>query len=527
MSEKSIILITGANSGVGFAAAAALLAESPSHHVIVAARSAERGHAAARELQSRNLPGTLSLLQLDVTSARSIASAVATVEGEFGKLDALINNAGLMSKLDSLEEQLRETFELNTFAPALVTQAFVPLLKLSTNPRLIHISSDLGSIALKSDPSFKYRMMDHMAYRMSKAALNMMTACHATQFQDWGCKVWSYCPGFVVTNAWKDGEAGREAMKKAGAGDVGDSAKGDPSGWPTPRWTRVSSELVMKRLGIQTAILSVTAPGACIIEGQASFDLARSLNEYAAEIRNKHPDKFGFFASLPSLLDTEAVLSEIRYSLDTLNADGIILFTRYGSSNTYLGHPSLEPIWTELNRRKSVVFIHPTHPADTTKVNPRMPQPMIDYPHETTRTAMDMIMNGTREKFPDCKVILSHAGGTLPYVVSRIATPLKAAPSLLANELTGVTYEKIMKAFRSFHYDLALSASPAVMNMLLELVPHDHILYGSDFPYAPPPAYPSFLQELEGFEMDWELRDRINYGNAHKLFPRLGLATLY
>ncbi|KAK0642627.1 6-methylsalicylic acid decarboxylase [Lasiodiplodia hormozganensis] len=438
---------------------------------------------------------------------------VATVEGEFGKLDVLINNAGLMSKLDSLEEQLRETFELNTFAPTLVTEAFVPLLKLSTKPRLIHISSDLGSITLKSDPNFKYRMIDHMAYRMSKAALNMMTACHAAQFQDWGCKVWSYCPGFVVTNAWKDGEA------------VVEENGGDPSGWPTPRWTRLSSELVMKRLGIQTAILSVTAPGACIIEGQASFDLARSLNEYAAEIRNKHPDKFGFFASLPSLLDTEAVLSEIRYSLDTLHADGVILFTRYGSSNTYLGHPSLEPIWAELNRRKCVVFIHPTHPVDTTKVNPRMPQPMIDYPHETTRTAMDMIMNGTREKFPDCKVILSHAGGALPYVISRIATPLKAAPSLLANELTGVTYEKIVKAFRSFHYDLALSASPAVMKMLLELVPHDHILYGSDFPYAPPSAYPAFLQELEAFEMGGELRDRINYGNAHELFPRLAKDT--
>lgn len=179
-----------------------------------------------RELQSRNLPGTLSLLQLDVTSAKSIASAVATVEGEFGKLDVLINNAGLMSKLGSLEEQLHETFELNTFGPALVTEAFVPLLKLSTNPRLIHISSDLGSITLKSDPNFKWRTADHMAYRMSKAALNMMTACHATKFQDWGCKVWSYCPGFVVTNAWKDGDAGREAMKEAGAGDAGDSAKG-------------------------------------------------------------------------------------------------------------------------------------------------------------------------------------------------------------------------------------------------------------------------------------------------------------
>lgn len=116
----------------------------------------------------------------------------------------------------------------------------------------------------------------------------------------------------------------------------------------------------MDRLGVQTAILLVTAPGACILKGQASFDLARKLNIYAAELRDKKQEKFGFFAALPSLLDTEAALDEIRYALDTLHADGITLFTRYGDSNTYLGHPDIEPIWAELNRRKCVVFVHPT-----------------------------------------------------------------------------------------------------------------------------------------------------------------------
>ncbi|KAF2182324.1 amidohydrolase 2 [Zopfia rhizophila CBS 207.26] len=298
-------------------------------------------------------------------------------------------------------------------------------------------------------------------------------------------------------------------------------AQGDPSGWPTPSWSSTSSELLMKRLGIQTAILSVTAPGACITTGQASFDLAQKLNEFGASLRHAQPEKFGFFASLPSLLETEAALAELAYALDTLHADGITLFTRYGEDNTYLGHPSVEPIWAELNRRKAVVFIHPTHSVDTNKVNPKMPQPLIDYPHETTRTAMDMITMRTRSKYPNCTVILSHAGGALPYLIGRVMTPLKRTPDLAADMILGTTEKGAMEEFRSFHFDLALSTSKSVPKMVLNVIPHDHILYGTDFPYAPPPAYPSFLEELENFKMPDELRGRINFGNARALFPRL------
>lgn len=234
----------------------------------------------------------------------------------------------------------------------------------------------------------------------------------------------------------------------------------------------------MHQLGVRIAILSVTAPGACITNGQASFDLARKLNEYGAALRDKKPGKFGFFASLPSLLDRDAALAEIKYALDTLHADGVTLFTRYGQNNTYLGHAEIEPIWAELNRRKAVVFVHPTHPVDTHPVNAKMPQPVVDYPHETTRTAMDMILMGTRRKYPDCTVILSHAGGALPYLISRLATPLKQVPNIAAQAAMGTTHDRAMEDFRSFHYDLALSSSKAVLDMALELIPHDHILYG-------------------------------------------------
>lgn len=115
---------------------------------------------------------------------------------------------------------------LNTFAPALLTEAFVPLLRNSEIPRVIHISGDLGSISLKSNPTSRDYSIDHMAYRMSQAALNMRTACHSVQFKSWGCKVWGYNPGFVVTGAWGKSEEARQAMKATGAGDPHDAARG-------------------------------------------------------------------------------------------------------------------------------------------------------------------------------------------------------------------------------------------------------------------------------------------------------------
>ncbi|OKP12742.1 2-amino-3-carboxymuconate-6-semialdehyde decarboxylase [Penicillium subrubescens] len=246
-----------------------------------------------------------------------------------------------------------------------------------------------------------------------------------------------------------------------------------------------------------------------------SAQLARECNEYGKALREKFPKKYSFFAALPDILDTKAALEEIRYALDELKADGVTLFTRYGDANYYLGHPDIRPIWEELDRRSAVVFIHPTHAVDTNLVNKMLPQPFIDYPHETTRTAVDLITTDTVRKYKNCKIILSHGGGTLPSLALRPAIAMKECG------LCDMTAEHFLENARMFYYDLALTDSTFALPLLQKFASPDHILYGSDFPYAPNSAIKYFSKSLAEAEISEEEADKINSGNALKLFPRL------
>lgn len=214
--EKTIVLITGANSGIGFDSSAAITASSPKYHVIMGSRSTEKGEKALAEVRARKeIQGSLSLIKLDVTNEESIAAAVKEIESSLGRLDILVNNAGIVSFAPTLVAQLRDSVETNTLGAAAVTEAFMPLLQRSAAPRLIYVSSGLGSIALRLDDSFPYSKLPATAYRVSKAALNMLAACHTVEFREWGCKVWAFDPGYVVTNL--TGEADRERRKALGA----------------------------------------------------------------------------------------------------------------------------------------------------------------------------------------------------------------------------------------------------------------------------------------------------------------------
>lgn len=236
-----------------------------------------------------------------------------------------------------------------------------------------------------------------------------------------------------------------------------------------------------------------------------------------AALRDSMPDKYGFFASLPSPLDDQAAtLREIAHGCDELDADGVVLFTRYGPDNHYLGHPDFRPMWEELNRRKAVVFIHPTHPVDKNFVNPHLPQPMFDYAHETGRTAMDLILSGTLECAPECKIILSHAGGTLPWLIYRPAGMLPHTPF----EVGKSTDELVAQAQR-FYFDTALSATPYTIPLLLQFAKPGHILFGSDFPNAPTPSIEFFTGNLSRHGMDETTRAQIDHESALELFPRL------
>lgn len=178
------------------------------------------------DLKAKGFPGTVSTVKLEVQDAASIAAAAKIIEDDFGKLDVLVNNAGLMSSDTAYSNQLQEEFPVNTFAPLLVTDAFVNLLKNSKDPRIINVSSSLGSTALLREEGLDWTFKQAVTYRMSKAALNMLTVCQTSQFGEWGAKVWSYCPGFVVTNGWGDSEESRQQMRDNGAQDPRDSARG-------------------------------------------------------------------------------------------------------------------------------------------------------------------------------------------------------------------------------------------------------------------------------------------------------------
>ncbi|KAL9075860.1 MAG: hypothetical protein Q9161_001253 [Pseudevernia consocians] len=217
-SPPTIVLITGANSGIGYAASKVIASASPKYHVLMASRSLAKGESASAAVRApAGIKGQVSSIQLDVTDETSIAAAAARVESEHGRLDVLVNNAGIASKAATLKEQLQRTFDTNVIGAALVAQAFAPLLAKSPNPYLLHISSGLGSMTFASDKGRAEYGVDIRPYRMSKAALNMLALQDAKVLGKQGVKVFAVCPGLVESNL--RGEAAEERSAGGRAGD--------------------------------------------------------------------------------------------------------------------------------------------------------------------------------------------------------------------------------------------------------------------------------------------------------------------
>ncbi|RFU27334.1 hypothetical protein B7463_g8992, partial [Scytalidium lignicola] len=200
--SSNIVLITGANRGIGFGTARKLIQEHPGYHVIIGSRDASQGAKSAAELSSEGL--SASSVQLDITDDDSIMTARDYVEREFGRLDVLINNAGISFEGREMEYSLRQrmakTFDVNVFGTAAVTDAFLPLLEKSENPRIVFVSSMAGSLTQSTDFSDPWTKVPMLAYRSSKAAVNMVMAHFASQTVEKGFKVNAVCPGYIGTN---------------------------------------------------------------------------------------------------------------------------------------------------------------------------------------------------------------------------------------------------------------------------------------------------------------------------------------
>ena len=226
-----------------------------------------------------------------------------------------------------------------------------------------------------------------------------------------------------------------------------------------PEWSPETSLAVMEANRVATAMLSFSSPGIWFGDPGQTRDLARRCNDFLAELAAGRPGRFGGFATLP-LPDIDASLTEMSRALDDLGLDGVTLLTSV--DERYIGHPDFEPIYEELDRRKAVAFIHPCYPPGTEARGWDIPRMLIDYPFETTRAATNLIYNGVMARMPDIRFILSHAGGTLPFLAHRIAIFDKMTP-FQDNFPDGAgAYMK------RFHYDTALSGADAPLAALLD-----------------------------------------------------------
>jgi predicted TIM-barrel fold metal-dependent hydrolase len=258
------------------------------------------------------------------------------------------------------------------------------------------------------------------------------------------------------------------------------------------------------------AVVSVLNPGVWF--GQKDEEarrLARACNEYAANLERDHKGRFRSFAVIP-LPDTEGSLREIEYALDVLKAEGIALWTSY--SGMYLGDPAFLPVFEELNRRKAVVYTHPTVPDCCAGLVKGLPVSTLEYAHDTTRTIASVVFGEgqTAFKCPDVQFIWSHSGGTLPFLTSRFVELVKRQKDKFP--------DGPLPIFRKFYYEVAQGNTLGQLAALMQMVPISQVMLGSDYPFR---EGIEAIEGLDNYKFSPADLKAIWSENAIRVMPRL------
>jgi 6-methylsalicylate decarboxylase len=296
----------------------------------------------------------------------------------------------------------------------------------------------------------------------------------------------------------------RDAVYEAGRG---------PAIGRYPDWSPQLALELMDAHGIALAITSLAQPGVGFLPADKAASFARRCNDCAAELIAQHPGRFGSFGLLP-MHDSDAAIAEARYCLETLRFDGISLFASY--DDKFLGDEAFDPLLRHLDSASAVVHIHPgLHPSSRALALP-WPGFMIEYPFDTTRAAVNLLFSGALERFPKIRFILSHAGGTLPYLAWR----LSVAP-MIDKRLTQRSRAEIFAGLKSFWYDNALASGPQSMATLAQIAAPERILFGSDWPFCNARVVAEEVKDFTapGF-LTAETRSAIARDNAVKLFSK-------
>lgn len=294
------------------------------------------------------------------------------------------------------------------------------------------------------------------------------------------------------------------------------------TGWTLPsgaaKWTPQVSLNFMDNLGIQTAILSLPNDPEHPLPTSERRRFARAINTAARQAVDDHPGRFGFFAHLPTPTDVDAALDELVYAMDELSADGVTLTNVYGTGDRAhsLGDDVFEPLWAELDRRGTLVFLHGEQtPGRNRLANPFLPTPVSEVPNETYKGAADLVTSGRKRQYPNARIILSHSGGSTPFLAARVA--------VLSNYLgCELSPEEIIADFRTFYFETALSGFDTNLTALENFVSSEQILFGTDFPAVSPDMARWYTTNVDTyFESRPELHAQVLHANAHTLIPRL------
>lgn len=296
-------------------------------------------------------------------------------------------------------------------------------------------------------------------------------------------------------------------------------------------WTPEKSLEHMDSLGIQTGICSISEPALYPVTAQnpeKSASVARQLNEYMAELKERFPGRFGGFAVLP-MPDISSSIAEIQYAVDVLKLEGVGLLSNYGDH--YLGNTELDPVFEILNDKNAIVYVHPSVPP----APQYMPRPqflpfdyLLEFCFQTTRAAMNLILSGTTRRYPNIRFIFSHMGGAVPYLGWRVDNCFS---SIITGEKTKAMPDSVWKSWQSlketdvlselgrYYYDTALATHINALQSVENLAP-GHTLFGSDSFYASLEKGKGFVKSLS-LLLDEKFLKEVYYKNAESLFPDL------
>ncbi|KAK5163270.1 uncharacterized protein LTR77_010856 [Saxophila tyrrhenica] len=307
----------------------------------------------------------------------------------------------------------------------------------------------------------------------------------------------------------------------------------NPDGMPyLPEWSPEAHLALMDKLSIRKSILSISSPGTHLVANDPALAarVTRECNEYAAGLKRRMPDRFGYFASLP-VPDVEICLEEIRRASEE-GCDGFVIMSN--GHGVYPGDSSLDPVFDELNRRKAVLFFHPTTPTcpcspqaleageKPIKAAPlasKYPNPMTEFFFDTARIVTNLFLSGTIKRCPDIKFIFPHCGGAMPPMLSRFT----GFSTLVPGPWTGVAEQEAREAFmRQVWFDVAGFPFPGQLKGLMEAgATSSRLLYGSDYPFTKAEGVEMLAGKMdEGVQgmFGKDEVERIYHGNAEKLF---------